>query len=73
MVTRAVHLEVAHSLDSNSFLTALHRFMARRGKPQKIFSDNGSNFVAAESELADEIQAINSKKLRDELVLEAIE
>ena len=73
LVTRAVHLEVAHSLDSNSFLMALHRFMARRGKPQKIFSDNGSNFVAAERELAEEIQAINSKKLRDELVLEAVE
>ena len=73
LVTRAVHLEVAHSLDSNSFLMALHRFMARRGKPQKIFSDNGTNFVAAERELAEEIQAINSKKLRDELILEAVE
>ena len=73
LVTRAVHVEVAHSLDSNSFLMALHRFIARRGKPQKIFSDNGSNFVAAERELAEEIQAINTKKLREELVLEAIE
>ena len=73
LVTRAVHIEVAHSLDSNSFLMALHRFMARRGKPQKIFSDNGSNFVAADRELAEEIQTINTKKLRDELVLEAIE
>ena len=73
MVTRAVHIEVTHSLDSNSFLMALHRFIARRGKPQKIFSDNGTNFVAADRELAEEIQAVNSKKLRDELVLEAIE
>ena len=73
MVTRAVHIEVTHSLDSNSFLMALHRFMARRGKPTKIFSDNGTNFVAADRELAEEIQAMNSKKLRDELVLEAIE
>ena len=73
MVTRAVHIEVTHSLDSNSFLMALHRFMARRGKPTKIISDNGTNFVAADRELAEEIQAINSRKLRDELVLEAIE
>ena len=35
MATRAVHIEVAHSLDSNSFLMALHRFIARGGKPQK--------------------------------------
>ena len=73
MVTRAVHIEVSHSLDSNSFLMALHRFMARRGKPTKIYSDNGTNFVAADRELAEGIQAINSKKLQNELVLEAIE
>ena len=47
LVTRAVHIEVAHSMDSDAFLMALHRFMARRGKPQKVFSDNGTNFVAA--------------------------
>ena len=52
---------------------ALHRFMARRGKPQKVFSDNGTNFVAADRELAEEIRSINSKKLRDDLVLDAIE
>ena len=73
MVTRAVHIEVTHTMDSSSFLMALHRFMARRGKPQKIFSDNGTNFTAADRELAEEIRAINSKKLRDELVLDAIE
>ena len=73
LTTRAVHFEVAHSLDSDSFLMALHRFIARRGKPQKLFSDNGTNFVAAERELAEEIQTINSSKLRGEMLLEAIE
>ena len=52
---------------------ALHRFIARRGKPQKLFSDNGTNFVAADRELAEEIQTINSLKLRGEMLLEAIE
>ena len=47
--------------------------MARRGKPQKIFSDNGTNFVAANKELADEIATINSNKLQDEMLVEAIE
>ena len=51
----------------------LHRFIARREKPQKIFSDNGSNFAATERNLAEAIQAINTRKLRDELVLDAIE
>ena len=73
LVTRAVHIEIAHSMDSDSFLMTLHRFMARRGKPNKLFSDNGTNFVAANKELADEIKSVNSKKLQDELLLEAIE
>jgi hypothetical protein len=73
LTTRAVHIEVAHSLDSDSFLMALQRFMARRGKPQKIFSDNGSNFVAAEKEFAQEIKGINSTKVRNEMLIEAIE
>ena len=72
LVTRAVHIEVSHSMDSDAFLMALHRFMARRGKPQKLFSDNGTNFVAANKELADEIKKVNSKKVQDELLLEAI-
>ena len=62
---------VAHSMDSDAFLMALHRFMARRGKPQKVFSDNGTNFVAANKELADEIKTVNSKKVQDELLLDA--
>ena len=73
LVTRAVHIEVTHSLSSDSFLMALHRFIARRGKPQKLFSDNGTNFVAADRELAQEIRAINGKKLRGELLMDAIE
>ena len=73
LTTRAVHIEVAHSLDADSFLMALHRFMARRGKPQKIFSDNGTNFVAADRELAEEIRNINSTKVKGEMLLEAIE
>ena len=60
-------------MDADSFLMALHRFIARRGKPQKVFSDNGTNFVAADKELSDEIQAINTKKLKDDMLLEAIE
>ena len=73
LVTRDVHIEIAHKLDSDSFLMAFHRFMARRGKPQKVFSDNGTNFVAANKELADEIKAVNDKKLEDEMLVQAVE
>ena len=49
--TRAVHIEVAHTMDTDSFLCALYRFMARRGVPKIIRSDNGRNLVRGEREL----------------------
>ena len=73
LTTRAVHLEISHSMESDSFLMTLHRFMARRGKPAKIFSDNGTNFVGAERELREAIEELNSQKIKDALLIEAIE
>lgn len=49
--TKAIHLELISSLSSESFIQALYRFVSRRGKPTKIFSDNGTNFVGAQHEL----------------------
>ena len=73
LTTRAVHVEVTHSMTSDSFLMALQRFMARRGKPTSVFSDNGSNLVAADQELKAEVEAINDHRLNEELLLEGIE
>ncbi|XP_061709504.1 uncharacterized protein LOC133519514 [Cydia pomonella] len=44
-VTRAIHLELVSDLTTDAYLLALKRFIARRGKPNEIFSDNGRNFV----------------------------
>lgn len=48
--TRAVHLEVAYSLSSESCKMAIRRFIARRGAPQEIYSDQGTNFQGASAE-----------------------
>ncbi|XP_075163194.1 uncharacterized protein LOC142235822 [Haematobia irritans] len=49
--TKAIHLELCSNLSSDSFLAAFMRFVGRRGLPQKIMSDNGTNFVGAERSL----------------------
>lgn len=48
-IYRAVHFEIMNSMSTESFLLALHRFIARRGRPSVIYSDNGKNFVGAEN------------------------
>ena len=68
LTTRAVHLEVSHSLDTDSFINALQRFMARRGQPFEIRSDNGTNFVGSQRELRDAIKKWNQQKISDHLL-----
>ena len=48
---KAVHLELVSDLTTQSYIAALRRFIARRGYPSLIWSDNGTNFVGASNEL----------------------
>ncbi|XP_055614852.1 uncharacterized protein LOC129761164 [Toxorhynchites rutilus septentrionalis] len=56
LTIRAMHLEVSHSLSTESFKLAIRRFIDRRGAPAEIFSDQGTNFVGANNELKKELQ-----------------
>ena len=46
-LTRALYLEVLSDQTFEEFLKCLKRFIARRGRPKKIYSDNFSTFVKA--------------------------
>ncbi|GFX87170.1 uncharacterized protein TNCV_2059411 [Trichonephila clavipes] len=46
-VYRAIHLELLTSVSTESFLLDLRRFIAGRGRPSVIYSDNGTNFKGA--------------------------
>ena len=63
LACRAVHLEVSHTLNTDSFLAAFSRFTARRGTPHIVYSDNGTNLTAAEKELRDMIKELDTKKM----------
>ena len=51
MTTRAVHIEIAHSLETDACIMAMQRMVSRRGRPAHIWSDNGTNFVGAKREI----------------------
>lgn len=66
---RAIHIEKLHSLDSDSFISALIRFIARRGIPELIRSDNGTNFVGGEKELKASIKQCTEHRTTKEYLL----
>ncbi|XP_062712768.1 uncharacterized protein LOC134289942 [Aedes albopictus] len=51
MAVRAVHLEVVHSLTTESCRMAIARFCSKFGKPNNIFSDNATCFRGASNEM----------------------
>ena len=51
LVSRAIHIESSNSLETDAFILALRRFIARRGHIRLLRCDNGSNFNGAEAEL----------------------
>ena len=63
-----VHIEVAHSLDTISFMNTLRRFIARRGQPEVIRSDNGTKFASAEKEINSAINAWNQERIHQFLL-----
>ena len=73
LVSRAVHIEVASTLESSSFIQALRRFIARRGPVREMRSDNGSNFVGAHNELLQAIQEMDHEEIRAKLQRENID
>ena len=68
LASRAVHLEVANSLTTDSFMNAYRRFVGRRGPVRQIRSDQGTNFVGARSELQQALFEMDHEKLRTQLL-----
>ncbi|XP_048256918.1 uncharacterized protein LOC125382686 [Haliotis rufescens] len=62
LASRAVHIETANSLDTDSFINSLRRFIARRGPVKEIFCDNGTNFVSGSRELRQTREDIDQSK-----------
>ncbi|CAH8485099.1 unnamed protein product [Dicrocoelium dendriticum] len=73
LTTRAVHIEVSHSMDTDSFLCAFSRFSARRGWPTVIYSDNGQNFHGAEAELRNLLKQLDQTKITKSMLAREVD
>ena len=72
MCTPAVHLEIAYSLDTASFLNAFSRMVARRGESEVMMSDNGTNFTSAERELHDLALTLDQTRIKGQVAHDGI-
>eukprot|EP00731_Ephydatia_muelleri_P024188 Em0016g459a len=59
-VVRAVHLDLVPNLTTEAFLRSFRRFVARRGLPKKVVSDNGKTFKAAGRIIKDVMNSIEA-------------
>jgi hypothetical protein len=56
---------MAYALDTDSFLNAFYRMVSRRGLPQDVMSDNGTNFVGGHKELKELITHLDRNKIQN--------
>ncbi|XP_045460694.1 uncharacterized protein LOC123671074 [Harmonia axyridis] len=73
MSIRAIHLEIANSLTTDSTIMAIRRMIGRRGCPKKIFADNGTNLKGAEREMKKALQEMNENQILAEMTTKGIE
>ncbi len=65
MVSRAMHLEVAYSVGTDSCINAVRRFMCQVAH---IRSDNGTNFIGADRELREASAFLDHSKIQKALL-----
>src|SRR5690348_10859744 len=65
--TRAVHLEIAPSLTTDSAINAIRRTINRRGTPKQMYSDNGTNLRGADKELQKALNDFEQAEIVKEL------
>ena len=70
---RAVHIELANDLTTDSFINAVTRFVGRRGPPRIIYSDNGTNFRGAETVVVNALKTWDQERVGRELLQKNIQ
>lgn len=73
MPTKAIHIELVSDYSTSAFIAAFQRFVARRGMPKSMYSDNGTTFQGADKELTESYYtAILNADFRNQLITDKI-
>lgn len=72
LTIRAIHIEVASSLDTSSMIMALRRFVSIQGCPNEMWSDNGTNLKGADKELRLHIKSLDQSEIQEEMSVKGI-
>jgi hypothetical protein len=67
LITKAIHIELVSDLTTESFIAALCRFVARRGRSYNIYSDNATCFKGANNTFCKLRKMLNSDIFREEV------
>ena len=70
MSSRAVHIETANPLETDSSINALRRFLSIRGPMRQLICDQGTNFIGASRELQTEMKQMKHTKVKEFLLKE---
>ena len=73
LVTRAIHLELAEDLSTDKCITAIRRFISRRGQPRVLMSDNATNFLGSRKQLRRQPLQLDHDFIRNNLLNQSIE
>jgi transposase InsO family protein len=68
LTIRAIHLEIVHSLSTDSCIMAIRNFVSRRGLPRELYSDRGTNFIGANRKLNDTAKDLDLQAIMKEFV-----
>ncbi|XP_049875316.1 uncharacterized protein LOC126373281 isoform X1 [Pectinophora gossypiella] len=72
-VTKAIHIELASDLTTETFLACFKRFIARRNLPSDVYCDNGATFKGARNQLHDLYRLHTNKVHQDQVCTYASE
>lgn len=62
--TKALHLELVSDLTSDAFIAALKRLISRRGRPERMCSDNATTFIGAQRQIKEFYDFLNMESVQ---------